>query len=87
VSRRAAHLHARCLEDLTYWVDTDARVATKALALMQHCLREPFAGLGKPEPLKALGSNVWSRRLTAEHRLVYVVHADRVEFVQCRYHY
>ena len=46
-----------------------------------------FDGIGKPEPLKYLGSDVWSRRITQEHRFVYLVKADRVEFLQGRYHY
>ena len=50
-------------------------------------LRDPFQGLGKPEPLKHLGTGVWSRRLTQEHRLVYMVSADRIDFLQTPYHY
>lgn len=50
-------------------------------------MRDPFTGLGKPEPLKYLGSDVWSRRLTQEHRLVYVVGAARIDFLQARFHY
>jgi len=50
-------------------------------------MRDPFAGIGKPEPLKHLGSNIWSRRLTAEHRIVYLVREDRIDFLQGRYHY
>ena len=50
-------------------------------------MRDPFQGMGKPEPLKYLGAGVWSRRITQEHRLVYVVGKERVGFVQARYHY
>jgi toxin YoeB len=50
-------------------------------------LRDPFAGIGKTEPLKYLGPGVWSRRLTGEHRIVYLVKDDRLEFLQARYHY
>ena len=50
-------------------------------------MREPFTGIGKPEPLKYLGAGVWSRRITQEHRLVYVVTDDRIDFAQARYHY
>ena len=57
------------------------------LTLVEAILRDPFRGLGKPEPLKYLGTGVWSRRLTQEHRLVYLVSADRVDFLQARYHY
>ena len=52
---------------------------------MSETLRDPFNGIGKPEPLKHL--RAWSRRLTGEHRVVYVVHDDTIEFTQARYHY
>lgn len=74
-------------EDLRFWVETNQRVALKVLDLVESVMREPFSGLGKPEPLKYLGPGVWSRRITEEHRLVYVVSDERVDFVQCRYHY
>ncbi|BAC91073.1 gsr3132 [Gloeobacter violaceus PCC 7421] len=50
-------------------------------------MRDPFRGLGKPEPLKYIASNTWSRRLTAEHRLVYRVAGEQIDFLQARYHY
>jgi toxin YoeB len=74
-------------DDLRFWVRTERKVALRALDLVEAILREPFRGVGKPEPLKHLGSGVWSRRLTQEHRVVYVVSDDRVDFLQCRYHY
>ena len=55
--------------------------------LVEAVMRDPFSGIGKPEPLKYLGSGVWSRRLTEEHRVVYMVSEDRVDFLQARYHY
>ncbi len=75
------------LEDLTFWVDTDRKTALKILKLVDAVLREPFAGEGKPEPLKYLGVGVWSRRITGEHRLVYLVIEKRIDFLQARYHY
>ena len=54
---------------------------------MEQVLRDPFTGTGKPEPLKGLGTDSWSRRITAEHRLVYVVFDDRVVFLMARYQY
>ena len=75
------------LEDLRYWVQTDRRIALRALDLVDAILRDPFQGIGKPEPLKYLASGTWSRRLTQEHRLVYLVRADRIDFLQARYHY
>ena len=50
-------------------------------------MADPFSGLGKPEPLRHLGPNVWSHRPTQEHRLVYLVAHDRIDFLQARYHY
>ena len=75
------------LDDLNHWVQTDRKVALKILSLVEAVSRDPFGGIGKPEPLKSLGSGVWSRRITQEHRLVYKVADDRVTFVQARYHY
>ena len=74
-------------EDLRNWVETDRKVALRAFDLIEAIMRDPFTGLGKPEPLKYLGSDVWSRRLTQEHRLVYVVGAARIDFLQARFHY
>jgi toxin YoeB len=74
-------------EDLRHWVDTDRRTALRVLALVEAVMRDPFSGIGKPEPLKYLGPGVWSRRVTQEHRLVYVVSGERVDFLQARYHY
>ena len=75
------------LEDLTWWVATDRKTALKILELVEAIRRDPFAGLGKPEPLRYLGSGIWSRRITQEHRLVYRVTDDRLLFAQARYHY
>jgi toxin YoeB len=55
--------------------------------LVEDILRDPFHGLGKPEPLRHLGSGIWSRRLTQEHRVVYRVTHERIDFLQARYHY
>lgn len=84
---REAILHPEFLDDLHYWVKTDRRIALRALEIVAAVLRDPFAGIGKPEPLKYLAPNTWSRRLTQEHRIVYLVKDQRVEFLQARYHY
>lgn len=76
-----------CLEDLRYWVDTNRKTALRVFDLMEAALRDPSSGIGKPEHLKHLGGNVWSRRITEADRLVYEVFNDRVEFLQARYHY
>jgi toxin YoeB len=75
------------LDDLTFGVDTDRKTALKILKLVDAVLRDPFSGEGKPEPLKYLGTGVWSRRITGEHRLVYLVREKRIDFLQARYHY
>ena len=75
------------IEDLRHWVSTDRRVALKVLDLVDAVLRDPFDGIGKPEPLKYEAAGAWSRRITQEHRLVYLVGKGRVDFLQARYHY
>jgi toxin YoeB len=85
--QRDAVFHPEFREDLRYWTETERRTALRVLDLVEAILRDPFRGLGKPEPLKYLGAGVWSRRLTQEHRIVYLVSADRVDFLQARYHY
>lgn len=85
--RRAAVIQDECLEDLRYWVDTNRKMALRVLDLMDAVLRDPCAGLGKPEHLKHFGGNVWSRRINEADRLVYEVFQDRIEFLQARYHY
>jgi len=74
-------------EDLVYWIERDRKIALRVLRLVEAILREPFSGEGKPEPLKGLGPGVWSRRITQEHRLVYLVRKERIDFLQARYHY
>jgi toxin YoeB len=74
-------------EDLRYWVETDRKIALRALDLVEAIMRDPFSGIGRPEPLKYLASGTWSRRLTQEHRIVYLARDDRIDFLQARYHY
>ena len=84
---RPAAFSTHFREDLTHWVATDRKVALRVLGLVEAVARDPFRGIGKPEALRHLGPNLWSRRITQEHRLVYLVRADRIDFLQCRYHY
>ncbi|HYN37097.1 MAG TPA: Txe/YoeB family addiction module toxin [Actinomycetota bacterium] len=84
---RVAVFQQEFREDLRFWVETDRKIALRVLDLVEAILRDPFTGIGKPEPLKHLASNVWSRRLTQEHRIVYLVTNERVDFLQARYHY
>jgi toxin YoeB len=74
-------------EDYLYWQSKDKRKLKRINALIEAIEREPFAGLGDPEPLKHNWSGYWSRRIDREHRLVYKMTADAIIIVQCRYHY
>jgi len=84
---RIAVFHPEFIDDLRYWVHQNRRVAVKAFDLIEAILRQPFTGIGKPEPLKHALASAWSRRLTQEHRIVYLVSHNRVDFLQARYHY
>lgn len=82
-----AVFHPEFLEDLRYWVETDRKLALRAFDLIKAILRDPCQGIGKPEPLRYLTPSAWSRRLTQEHRIVYLVRDERIDFLQARYHY
>jgi toxin YoeB len=84
---RLTAFHPEFRADLRFWVNTDRKVALRAFDLIDDILRDPFHGIGKLEPLKYALAGAWSRRLTQEHRLVYLVRNDRIEFLQARYHY
>lgn len=75
------------LADLSWWVENDRATALRLLRLVEAVLRDPFSGIGQPEPLKHQLAGTWSRRLTQEHRLVYLVTPLRIHFLQGRYHY
>jgi toxin YoeB len=86
-ARRETVFQNEFLEDLRFWVETERNIALKILELIEAIQRDPFSGIGKPEPLKYLAPGTWSRRITQEHRLVYLVRDDRIDFLQARYHY
>jgi toxin YoeB len=75
------------LEDLRFWIETDRKTALRALQIVEAVLRDPFQGIGKPEPLKHILAGAWSRRLTQEHRIVYTVEKEKIQFLQARFHY
>ncbi|MEH2281433.1 MAG: Txe/YoeB family addiction module toxin [Nostoc sp.] len=79
---RDAVFHPEFREDLAYWVKTNRKIALPAFDLIESIMRDPFTGIGKPEPLKYLDSDAWSRRLTQEHRIIYLVSDDRIDFLQ-----
>jgi toxin YoeB len=74
-------------EDLAYWIRRQPRTALRVIDLAEAVMRDPYTGIGKPEPLKHRGSDLWSRRVTDVDRLVYLVQAGRVVFLQARGHY
>ena len=84
---RQAVFQQEFLEDLEYWVQTDRKMALRLIKMVREILRDPFEGIGKPEPLKYEFSGAWSRRLNKEHRIVYLVSEDRIDFLKARYHY
>lgn len=84
---RDAVFRPEFIEDLKYWVKTDRKIALRGFSLIEAILRDPASGIGKPEPLKYLAPGVWSRRLTQEHRIVYLARPGRIDFLQARYHY
>lgn len=74
-------------EDYLYWQANDKKILKRINELIKAIKREPFAGIGDPEPLKFNWSGFWSRRINLEHRLVYTVENDSILIAQCRYHY
>jgi toxin YoeB len=79
--------HAQAWEDYVHWQQTDRKTLERLNLLIKECTRTPFAGVGKPEPLRGALAGWWSRRLTKEHRLVYRASDDGLLIAQCRYHY
>jgi toxin YoeB len=74
-------------EDLAWWVERDRKQALRIIKLIEAIQRDPFGGIGKPEPLKRDLVGCWSRRIDDEHRLVYQVLKDKIRILACRYHY
>lgn len=74
-------------EDYNYWLSADDDIFQRLSSLISECLRTPFRGTGKPEPLKGDLSGFWSRRITKEHRLVYLYENGTLTILQCRFHY
>jgi toxin YoeB len=77
----------RAFEDLQYWVQVNPKLAKRLLRLIEETKRDPFAGTGKPEPLKGELSGWWSKRIDQEHRLIYRVEKDSLIVAQARGHY
>lgn len=73
--------------DYAYWQAVDRQTLKRINRLIDAALRDPFAGIGKPEPLRHMLAGAWSRRITEEHRLVYLVDGDDLVILQARFHY
>jgi len=84
---RAVEFDPNAFEDLTWWIQQDRKTALRIVKLITEIQRTPFAGTGKPEPLKHELQGCWSRRITQEHRLIYEVSETKVRILACRYHY
>jgi len=79
--------HPNAWDDYQYWITTDKKILTKINELIRATDREPFVGIGKPEPLQYMLKGFWSRRITREHRLVYTVNDEYLIIISCRFHY
>ncbi|BAU63985.1 putative addiction module toxin, Txe/YoeB [Stanieria sp. NIES-3757] len=87
VVNRSPGFSSRFKEDLAWWFKQDTKTGEKILDLVTAVMSDPFSGIGKPEPLKYLDADLWSRRINLEHRLVYRVGQTQIDFLACRYHY
>lgn len=74
-------------EDYLHWQKQDRRMVERINTLIKEVQRDPFSGIGKPEPLKHALSGFWSRRISDEHRMVYRVEGDAIQIAQLRFHY
>ena len=84
---RSLEFDAAAFEDLAWWAENDRALVVRIIRLIQDVQRDPFVGIGKPEPLRHELSGCWSRRIDQEHRLVYQVLVDKIRILACRYHY
>ena len=86
-SARSLEFDPAAFEDLAWWIEQDRKKALRIVRLIEAIQRDPFQGLGEPEPLKHDLAGCWSRRINAEHRLVYEVTASKIRILACRFHY
>ena len=84
---RQVHFHPEAFGQFTGWATADPALFERLTRLDDETTRQPFEGIGKPEPLKHQLKGYWSRRISAEHRLVYKVTVEAIVVVSCRYHY
>lgn len=84
---RSLEFDIAAFEDLAWWIENDRNKALRIVNLITDVQREPFKGIGKPEPLKHEFKGCWSRRIDQEHRLIYQVTEAKIRILACRYHY
>ncbi|HEY3028413.1 MAG TPA: Txe/YoeB family addiction module toxin [Pyrinomonadaceae bacterium] len=84
---RSLEFDIAAFEDLAWWIQQDRSKALRVVNLIRDVERDPFKGIGKPEPLKHEFKGCWSRRIDQEHRLVYQVTETKIRILACRYHY
>ena len=84
---RSVHFDSGAWEDFLFWLASDRKTARRIVRLLAEIQREPFIGIGKPEPLKGELSGYWSRRIDDQHRLVYRADDNEIKVLKARYHY
>jgi toxin YoeB len=84
---RSLEFDPAAFEDLAWWVEQDRNKALRIINLIKDVQRDPFRGIGKPEPLKHELKGCWSRRIDKGHRIVYQVTEEKIRILACRYHY
>ena len=84
---KSLEFDASAFEDLAWWIEQDRDKALKILKLIKDVQRDPFRGIGKPEPLRHELAGCWSRRIDQEHRLIYQVTSEKIRILACQYHY
>ena len=84
---RSLEFDIAAFEDLAWWIQQDRSKALRVVNLIRDVERDPFRGIGKPEPLKHEFKGCWSRRIDQEHRLVYQITETKIRILACRYHY
>ena len=84
---RSLEFDVAAFEDLAWWIQQDRNKALRIVNLIKDVQRDPFKGIGKPEPLRHELKGCWSRRIDQEHRLVYQITENKVRVLACRYHY
>lgn len=87
IVNRVPNFSSKFKEDLAWWFRHDFQKASKIMDLITAVIQDPFEGIGKPEPLKYMEADIWSRRINIEHRLTYRVAESEIYFLTCRYHY